>query len=168
MENHRIVELENNLAVLEQRIIKLEKKFDTRKQTDYTIKLEAAKADFLERLPELDTTPFTDTEMVFYISYLLSKTQYRERLTSWAEIGKRVKKIKQVIKFFAGQDTEDVGVMKARVYFDYIVSILDEVLFDPNSNVFYVITSDWSLNKYGNNIGELYKINQFQDTPAKV
>jgi hypothetical protein len=161
----RILALEMQITQLQEEVLTLkQKQVKTSKRTsDSFAKLQAAKKEFIDSKPELRTDDFTDTELVFWISFLLSKTKYREKLDTWAEVGKRAKRVKSVVAWF---DEHGNGRTKTRLYFQVIIGYIDKIMQSfEHGNVFYIITSDWALNQWGNDINERLQTLKFEDKP---
>lgn len=157
----KIDQLEQRISVLE-----TEKLVKRKRNVDYLASLQSEKKNFIDSKPELREDIFTDVELVFWISYLLVKTKYREKIDSWSEIGKRRAKIKSVLEFFRLSRNDAESRIVAKDYFEYIISIIDEVLFNKEKgNVFYVITSDWALTTYSHNVKDWKIEKQLKDVP---
>ena len=156
------------LDELEKRIIDLEtKKSAQRKRNiDYQADLQNEKKTFIDSDPVSRNDPFTDFELIFWISFLLVKTKYREKLDSWSEVGKRRKKIRDVIAYFKLSRDDVESRLVAKDYFEYMISIIEDVIFDKEkSNVFYIITSDWALTTYAHNVKDWKIEKTLKDVP---
>ena len=105
---------------------------------------------------------FLDYELVYWASYILSKTARKEKLTAYSEVAKRSKKIKELVNFFKEKYCVNISSEKEKDRYartlvkDYLKFILTnyEKFGDTPCN-FWTVTSDWAINNYSNNI-ELY------------
>src|SRR5690554_2274527 len=93
--NAEMANLHSIVAEMDETARKKAKKEFTRK-----IELERMKYDFWNSRPHDRTDPFTDWELVFWASYLLSTTPRREILESQAEVAKRAHKIRGLVQHF--------------------------------------------------------------------
>ena len=170
------MDLEQRILALEKRIEDLEKKLskkevvETKKRktaVKNAISLDMAKREFIDSLPETRTDPFTDFELVFWASYVLSKTPRKEKLESFSEVGKRSKKLAPVITFFKdkycqGLDEKAADAKARNVTKKYLQVFLsgNETKYKKN---FYSATSDWAVNGYGQNLDIAIKIDSLPD-----
>lgn len=173
--------LKINFTVLESRIDELEQQVSgflekqvkkTRSENNSRMWLETAKSDFLESEPERRTDPFTDHELVFWSSYVLRDTPRKEKLTAFSEIGKRAKRIKELVKFFSDKYSGHLKTEKEKDAYarQLIKAFLQHFLTrfttfgkEGKPNNFWVATSDWAINNYSQNIEMYQQISHLPD-----
>lgn len=160
--------------------LKEEKKKRGKKQTSETLNLMALKQEFINSKPYERTDPFTNWELVFWASLILSKTPRREKLDSIAEVAKRGNRIQKLVDFYLQQYkdgiNEDIPVkqydrmarIKVKNYLEYVLLEHPDI---PNKTgkapmVFWAAMSDWAINNFSSRILGWTQTRQIKDEPA--
>lgn len=167
---HKLVEMEDYTTKLEKRVVELEKRMvlheEKRKAATRNMgTLEMEKADFLASKPDERVDPFGEVELVFWASYVVRNTARREKLANYAEVGKRRKKIKELIAHFGekygdGENNGVVGRQMTKVYLRHVLAIEK---FGDKVNNFWLSTSDFAVNRYGNYLREVAQMDNLPD-----
>lgn len=181
--------MQKTIEILEERISELEIKISNLleknaekiiKASDTRVMLEVLKLDFLESRPHDRTDAMNDRELVFWYSYLIKGTPSAEILNSFAELGKRVKKIKELVKHYmdyalhnnlceTGKE-EEWARIRVKNFLEYMakgVLLRDKVTGRENVPTFYQATSPWAVNSYGNKVGLWQNQRQLEDKPLE-
>lgn len=162
----KITQLEARVANLEAILAEKIKPVKPRKKKseDEKISLDKFKRTFWNSIPQDRTDPFTDKELVLWASYLLANTSRREILNSWAEIGKREKRIKKIIEYYVEQyvlenghkdvdyiEQDKYARLKTKEFLQYMLWEAPPMLSKtgPQPITFYIATSPWAINTYG-------------------
>jgi hypothetical protein len=157
--------LRNQVERLCVSVAEIQEKSRAKNKKDLSNKIELTihKQDFIDSNPEERTDPFTNFELVFWASYILRKTSRREKIDTYAEIGKRVKRIKEVIKFFVDSpnlseiDETEKENHARRMTKDFLEYVLTEIPEYKKGTemvpmTFWPAVSDWSIS---NNISKM-------------
>lgn len=169
--------LEQRLAAVEERLDKLSVKATKKAKSEFTsaMKLAEAKQIFLDSRPHDRTDPFTDWELVFWASYLLSKTSRREKLDNVAEVAKRAVKIKGLVEHFSrqyyeanvpnvsGEDADIWARNKVKLFLEMV--LLQYPKAGDKPMVFYMAVSDWAVNTFGSKLASWQQVSKFEDKP---
>jgi len=160
--NMELEQRDKEIQSLQDRLYKIEdKKAKTAKnEFNSSFALDDAKDAFIVSRPHDRIDAFKNFELVFWYSYLIKDTEYREKLTSWAEVKKREKRIKELVNFYIKYalengvqetDSEHWARMRVKNFIEYVVIT---VKFADGSKTFWGCVSDWAVNTYGHNIAK--------------
>jgi len=157
--------LRNQVEQLCVSVAEIQEKSRAKNKKDLSNKIELTihKQDFIDSNPEERTDPFTNFELVFWASYILRKTPRREKIDTYAEIGKRVKRIKEVIKFFVDSpnlseidetEKENRARKMTKDFLEYVLTEIPEYKKGTEMvpMTFWPAVSDWSIS---NNISKM-------------
>jgi hypothetical protein len=173
--------LDDRFSALQIQIDELqeEKKKRKKKNISETLNLMALKQEFIDSKPYERTDAFTDWELVFWASLVLSKTSRREKLDNISEVAKRGNRIKQLVDFYTNGIREDNPKMlvrdcdsRARIKVkDFLEYVLLEHPDIPTKDgktpmLFWGAMSDWSINNFSSRIMGWKQTREIEDKPA--
>lgn len=171
--------LSDKIEQLEYQLAELQDKAQKKRKKDFTafINLEEMKLAFLETQPENRTEPMNNWELVFWASYVLSRTERREKLDSLAEVAKRSSKIRAIVQYVIDnlklENIEDLQVEdKARlVVKDYLEFVLttNKTLKTKDGDVpftYWIAVSDWAVNNFMPRLAAWRQSRYIEDKPA--
>lgn len=174
---NKILFLDKELTYLGSRLSALEEKRRSRDKStfNWAVALENMKQDFLRSEPNQRHDSFSDFELVFWYSYVVSQTPYPEKLTTYAELTKRVSKVKAVIKYYIEnspdgipEDKEAWARIRTKQFLEYMalaVGSYDTKSGEKKHINFYIACSDWAMNNYGHLVGSWQKLKNLDDKP---
>jgi len=151
-----------------------------KKEFTDTDKLTEMKTIFLRSEPHNRQDPFSNWELVFWASYLLSNTSRREKLDSIGEVAKRGHKIQKIVEFYiAGlkrmypdelpQTLDAKARSQVKNFLEYVL-LTHETLPTKNGPVpmgFYIAISDWSVTQFSSKVASWNQSHQIEDRPPK-
>lgn len=143
-------------------------------------RLQEQKQNFLNTFPHKRAgDDFTNVELVFWASYILSQTNRREKLDSTAEVFKRAHKLQAVIDHFKhdfierlelnDEDAEKAARVRTKDYLEMV--LLSHPEFKTRDGMvpmtFYPAISDWAISQWGSQVGSWQQKRDIEDRPPE-